>query len=145
MLKSADTEGQITGLGQHLGKRAASVGLVAVVIYVFFFADFNSNGGDLRFGIQIAAFFLSYMLGLILASICWQAATMWLGRMNFRMGAAALARPTEEPAVAESFVETWWQNELVLDVFFSVVFLLCMFGIYFAIQPLIDLVAPNVQ
>lgn len=143
MFKPADPEARMQEANRHLVKRTAPVFLVSYAIW--FLVLFDWSASNLRCFLEFAIFILSCVLAVFVASLAWQFAAMWLGRLNVRKASAALAHPEQFPAATESFSEAWWQNELVLGVLFSVVQLLCSFAIYFAVRPLIDMVAPNVQ
>src|ERR1043166_8094784 len=59
----------------------------------------------------------SVVLSGLLAMLIWSPLVIWLGRMSLKQAAQAISDPEGHPSAVQEFLESWWKNEFVLDVF----------------------------
>jgi hypothetical protein len=118
MLKDITPEQRLLEVNSHFLKVEGVAGLVSMYSALLLY---GIRHDDLpNFWVFPFVAVLSMGCGSIVR-IIWLRLTLWLANIKFYDGVAALGQPDANPRFVERFLENWWKNETLLDVF-SVVF-----------------------
>jgi hypothetical protein len=128
MLKESTPAERLNGALGHFAKLEPIVYFSSIAIAMVFY-DFR-YGTIPEFGLKFLLFALivQAISGILTRILFWPLAA-WIGKVSFKQTIAALGRPNQNPRPIERFLDGWWNNERVIDVFMVVsriaVFVFC--------------------
>jgi hypothetical protein len=130
MLKDVSPEERLNEIDRHFGRLDLFVVLGVLVGVVVL----KGEGWDAGIWSWLFLVFL-LILSKVLSFLLWTALVFWLGRLKVGKTLHALSHPNFYRTAVQSFLETWWENEVVLGAFvvlFRTTFCLWM---YYVLSP----------
>jgi len=138
MLKESTPNERLSEALKHFGK-IEPIAYFASIAATMVLYDLR-YGTIPDFGIRFFLFlFGTNMLSGLLAILIWLPLTAWIGRVDFLQTLDAIGRPDNNPRAVERFLDGWWRNERVLDVFVVVFRVTFLIGSYRFFGPMIGI------